>query len=83
MSREIDVRDFSTGVMTPERASELQVRAQEASAQLPGTHSVRVARFDQTTGNAAEVVSEGAPPRDGDYVAARSSMCRRSAGRSR
>jgi hypothetical protein len=68
MSREIDVRDFSTSVMTPERASELQEQAVEASASLPGTHNVRVTRFDQTTGNAAEVVSEGAPTGDGDYI---------------
>ena len=68
MSREIDVRDFSTSVMTPDRADELHAQAQQASAALPGMHTVRIARFDQTTGNAAEVVSEGAPSADGDYI---------------
>src|SRR4051794_35389571 len=68
MSREIDVRNFETSVMTPERATELETLAEEASASLPGTHQVRVTRLDQTTGNAAEVKSMGAPAVEGDYV---------------
>src|SRR5262245_21666293 len=61
MSREIDVRDFSTSKVTPSRETELRSKALEVSDHLPGEHRIRIASFEPTTGNPAMVLSETAP----------------------
>lgn len=78
MVREIDVRreqgrpsraGVQAGVVSPQRQEELHEVAEEASAKLPGEHEVRVVSFDADSSGAAVLVSQGAPPAEGDYVA--------------
>lgn len=68
MSREIDLRDFSTSKVTPSRETELGSLALEVSDRLSGEHRIRIASFDPTTGNPAMVLSETAPAEKGNYV---------------
>jgi hypothetical protein len=69
MCRELDVRDFTRNRVTLQRAMELQSLAVAISDRLPGTHRITVERLDPVTGNAAHIVSQGAPPsRDGDFL---------------
>jgi extracellular elastinolytic metalloproteinase len=67
MARQIDVRTPQDRI-DPERRSVLHDAAEEVSASLAGEHRVEVASFDEATGNAAVVVSQGAEARQGDYV---------------
>ena len=68
MTREIDRRDFGVSRVTAARESELRSVAADVSARLTEAHRVRIAAFDETTGNPATVVSEAAPPERGNYV---------------
>jgi extracellular elastinolytic metalloproteinase len=61
MSRELDIRDFTRNRATPQRAMELQSLAVMISESLPGAHRITIERLDPVTGNAAQIVSEGAP----------------------
>jgi extracellular elastinolytic metalloproteinase len=53
MSREIDVRDYSSNRLTPQRAAMLQTKADVVSAGLQDVRGIRVARINATTGNAS------------------------------
>src|SRR5688572_6331948 len=53
---------------TPARREELHAAAEQLSNAMPGDESVQIASFDAASGNAAVVVSHGAPAADGDYV---------------
>jgi hypothetical protein len=68
MSREKDVRDFSTSRATPDRREMLTAAATDVSQLLPGSHQVHVERFDATTGNPSALRSEGAPAESGNFV---------------
>lgn len=68
MTRELDRRDFSVNKVTAAQEAELQARASEVSARLPGTQQVRIASFDATTGNPRMVTSEAAPAETGNYI---------------
>lgn len=68
MSREIDCRDFSVKKVTPVRENELKSIASDVSDRLPGTHRVRIARFDANTGNPTVVISDSAPVETGNYI---------------
>jgi extracellular elastinolytic metalloproteinase len=68
MTREIDRRDFSVSRVTTARESALRSAAAEVSRRLSDAHRVRIAAFDETTGNPATVVSEAAPAERGNYV---------------
>lgn len=68
MSREIDRRDFTVNKVTPTREAELRARAVDVSVRLPGTHRIRIERFDATTGNPAVIASESAPAETGNYI---------------
>ena len=68
MTREIDVRTFTSSRVTPDRVSELRAAADRISEQLAGTHRIRIGQFDATTGNPAVLISEGAPPSGGDVL---------------
>ncbi len=67
MVREIDVRTAEDRRDAAPRAALHDVAAR-VSEELPGDHVVRVASFDTETGTPSVVVSEGAEPREGDYV---------------
>ena len=69
MSREKDVREFTASRATPDRREQLTGLATEVSDRLAGSHRVRVAQLDPTTGNPAVLASEGAPAEKGNYVA--------------
>ena len=58
----IDKRDFSTNRATSDRQNELNLAAERVSAELSGSHKIRIDKFDKTTGNFAEIISESAPP---------------------
>ena len=68
MTRELDRRDFSVNKVTAAQEAQLQARASEVSAHLPGTQQVRIASFDATTGNPRMIISEAAPAETGNYV---------------
>ncbi len=68
MSREIDRRDFNINRVTPTRETELKSLASDVSDRLPGTHRLRIASFDASTGNPALVISESAPAETGNYI---------------
>ena len=69
MSKDKDVRDFSINRASPHRVDALNAQAALVSQGLPGSHHIRIAQFDATTGNPSAVVSEAAPAAPGgDYV---------------
>jgi hypothetical protein len=68
MARELDVRDFEESRATDERKAELDRLAALLSSELPGEHTIRVAKVDATTGNSAIVASRGAPADSGDFI---------------
>lgn len=68
MGRELDRRSLVVDEATPARVQELQRAAELVSAELPGDHTVHVARFDRTTGVPRVVASEAAPAERGRYV---------------
>lgn len=68
MGRELDHRDYGVNKVTPERETELESLASSVSDRLPGTHRVRIGRYDATTGNPAVVTSESAAAETGNYI---------------
>ncbi|SHN38820.1 M36 family metallopeptidase [Cryptosporangium aurantiacum] len=69
MAREIDVRDAAAPIVTTrEREEDLLAEAALTSEELPGAHRVRIAAFDQQTGNPSVVVSSAAPAEPGQWV---------------
>jgi len=68
MAREVDLRDSSPPPRIENREAEIRALASDVSDRLPGAHRVRPAGFDQPTGGAAVLASEGAPAEEGDYV---------------
>src|SRR5947199_10429528 len=68
MSREMDKRDYNVKKLTPAREEEFNKVAATVSDQLPGSHRVKIARFDPRTGNPGSLRSEAAPAETGDYV---------------
>jgi hypothetical protein len=63
--QEIDKRNFSANRATDERQNQLNSAAEEVSEKLPGSHKIKIDKFDKTTGNFAEILSESAPiPQD-------------------
>ena len=63
--QEIDKRNFSANRATDERQNQLSLAAEEVSENLPGSHNIKIDKFDKTTGNFAEIISESAPiPQD-------------------
>jgi hypothetical protein len=67
MSRELDVRNFTRSKVTAGRTTKLQGLA-SSSKNLAGMHAIRIEKFDNTTGNPAVVLSEGAVAKAGDYI---------------
>lgn len=68
MSREIDKRDHSRMRATPVRERTLRSTASTISDRLPGSHRIRISRFNSITGNPAAIASENAPAETGNYV---------------
>ncbi len=68
MSREIDIRNFRPSLVTTQRESQLAAEAVTVSERLPGHHRVAIGLLDATTGNAASIISTGAPAADGDFI---------------
>lgn len=68
MSRERDIRDFTSNLASEHRASELRSLASNLSSALPGDEALSIERFDATTGNPAAVVSMNAPDSDADFI---------------
>jgi hypothetical protein len=69
MSPELDIRDARRNRATAQRALELQSLALTISDRLPGKHRITIERLDPSTGNAASIVSEGAPrTTDGNFI---------------
>jgi hypothetical protein len=68
MSKELDVRNFSTSRVTPERTTVLHALASTVSDRLPGTHKITIEGFDAGTGNASHIVSQAAPAEPGNYI---------------
>lgn len=60
MSREIDRREFTADAAPPARRARLESVAREVSELLPGDHTVRVTKFDHTTGVPRVVASTAA-----------------------
>jgi extracellular elastinolytic metalloproteinase len=68
MSREVDTRVIAAQQPAADRLEGLREAALEASRRLPGEHTVRVGGVDAVTGNPDVLLSEAAPPEQGDYV---------------
>ena len=70
MATEVDLREEAAPAasLAPERREQLHAAAEAASARLPDGHDVRIVSFDGTTGNAAVIVSDDAPPDQDDFV---------------
>jgi hypothetical protein len=68
MSREVDVRSYSTSRATPRRMATMRAAATASSEKLRGIHSVEIDRFNATTGGAAVVSSRSAPADPGNFV---------------
>lgn len=62
----IDKRSFSSNKATKERMDKLNMAAEKVSEGLSGSHSIKIDKFDKTTGNFAEIISSAAdvPQRD-------------------
>ncbi|MEI7663705.1 MAG: M36 family metallopeptidase, partial [Bacteroidota bacterium] len=69
MSREKDVRDFTINRAIPNRVSELHSLAADVSGKLPGSHTIRIEKFNSTNGNPSAIVSDSAPAGTGNYIA--------------
>src|SRR6478735_6256109 len=69
MIREIDARTPVDRLDDARREALHEAATSVSDEALPGQHRIRVASFDQATGNAAVVVSDDARARTGDYVA--------------
>jgi len=62
MGKEIDRRNFASEKVSDSRKQELKSIASEVSRDvLPGEHTVKIEKFDNTTGNASLVSSESSP----------------------
>jgi extracellular elastinolytic metalloproteinase len=62
MAKEIDRRNFLSDKVSDSRKKELKSIASAVSRDvLPGEHKVKIEKFDNTTGNAALVISESSP----------------------
>src|ERR1700730_12459482 len=62
MSREIDVRDYSSNRLTPQRASLYQSKADTASKRLTDVRGIRVGRISSANGNASLLTFDGPTP---------------------
>jgi extracellular elastinolytic metalloproteinase len=68
MSREVDTRVMEPTRPASERIEGLRRAAVDASRRLPGDHTVHVDGVDAVTGNTDVLLSEAAPPEQGDHV---------------
>jgi extracellular elastinolytic metalloproteinase len=65
--KEIDKRNFSENRATSDRQKILNLKADEVSKKLSGSHEIKINKFDRTTGNFAEIISESSPiPEDSE-----------------
>jgi Fungalysin metallopeptidase (M36)/Fungalysin/Thermolysin Propeptide Motif len=68
MSREIDTRNSTQDLATPQRTAHLHAAAASVSAALPGTQRVVIRRMDPATGNPRTIALEAATPETGNYI---------------
>jgi hypothetical protein len=68
MSRELDVRNFSTNRVTPDRTVALQALAAKTSEKLPGTQKITIEGFDAGTGNSSHIAAQAAPAEQGRFI---------------
>jgi extracellular elastinolytic metalloproteinase len=69
VAKELDRRtNFKDSKVRESRQNDLIQQAKNISEELPGNHNIKIEKYDPTTGNPAEIISESAPAAKGNYV---------------
>lgn len=68
MSREVDRRNFTQNKVPSSRENALRALADDATKSLPGNQSIRITKFDSTTGSASRIVSDGGSAEQGNHI---------------